>query len=58
MFLDLLCQEMKDACKESSLSQCSQRSRCSLCSQCFEDSLTLEGLWQCFEECVVREPKG
>ena len=32
MALDLLCQEMEDACQESSLSQCSQST---------EDSLTL-----------------
>ena len=37
MALDLLCQEMKDACQESSLSLCSQRSQLSLCSQCLED---------------------
>ena len=38
MALGLSCQGMQDACKESSMSQCS------LCSQCLDDSLTLEGL--------------
>ena len=43
MAWDLLCQEVKDACQESSLSRCSQCSQPSLCSQCLEDSLTVEG---------------
>ena len=45
MTMDLLCQGMRDVCWDNSESL---GSRCSLCSQCWEDSLA--------EECDGREP--